>query len=130
MNPTNSYEYWVFSKLNFCFKRCTRTLSIFNFGKSTGDFHMIALCLDSNTKFYCWSAVAVLRSTSYYKHFCVYCHLTLSCVCTTRFGTCSSMCITLYVLCSGLYFCLCLLAIHITFPSFKYSALQYSFCSD
>ena len=36
---------------NLCFKRHTRTLSIFNFRKSKGDFHMIAIILDSNTKF-------------------------------------------------------------------------------
>ena len=32
---------------NLFFKRYTRALSIFNFGKSTGDFHD-CLCLDNN----------------------------------------------------------------------------------
>ena len=63
------------------------------------------------------------------KHFWIYCHLPEVCFFTTPFGTCSSLCITLCVLCSGLHFCFCLLIIHITFPSFKYYALQYSFCS-
>ena len=71
-------------------------------------------------KFY----VALYAST----HFCIYCHL--ACFCITPFGTSSGLCITLNILCSGVYFCLCLLVIHITFPSLQYSALQYSFCSD
>ena len=36
------------------FKRYTRTLNIF----SSGDFHIIAICLDRNTKSQCWSDVA------------------------------------------------------------------------
>ena len=61
------------------------------------------------------------------KHFCIYCHLTFACFCITPFRTCSSTCIKLYILCSCLYFCLCLLTIHICFASLQYSALQYSF---
>ena len=63
------------------------------------------------------------------KHFCIYCYLPLACFCITPFGTCSSPCIKFYRLCSGLYFCFFLQAIHITFPSLQYSALQCSFCT-
>ena len=42
-------------------------------------------------------------------------HLPLAYFCTTPFGTCSSLYIT-FLLCSGLYFCLCVLVIHDTFP--------------
>ena len=63
------------------------------------------------------------------KHFCIYCYLPLACFCITPFGTCSSPCIKFYRLCSGLYFCLFLQAIQITFPSLQYSALQCSFCT-
>ena len=61
------------------------------------------------------------------KHFFIYCHLPLVCFCIAPFGSCSTPCTKLYVLCNGLYFCLCLLAIHITFLSLQCSALQYSF---
>ena len=41
-------------------KRYIRTLSIFNFRKSRGDFQIIAICLDGNTKSQYWSVVALL----------------------------------------------------------------------
>ena len=61
------------------------------------------------------------------KNFCIYCHLTYACFCITPFATFSSPCIKFDILCSGLYFCLCLLAIHITFPGLHYSAVQCNF---
>ena len=33
---------------------------MFNFGESTGDFHIIAICLDSNRKSQWWDVVALL----------------------------------------------------------------------
>ena len=64
------------------------------------------------------------------KHFCIYFYFSLACFSITYFGTCSSLCITLYIPFTGLHFCICLLAIHIIFPSLQYSTLQYSFCSN
>ena len=59
------------------------------------------------------------------KHFRIYCHLPLGCFCTTPFGNYRSL--HHVVLCIGLYFCLCLLAICITFPSLRCFALKHSF---
>ena len=62
------------------------------------------------------------------KHFCIYCYLPLVCFCIKPFSTCRTG-IKLSILCSGLYLCPCLLAIYITFPSLRYSALHYRFDS-
>ena len=107
------------------FKRYTRTLIIFNFGKSTGDFHMVAMFRHQYEMVVLKCCCSFIYNSS--MHFCIYCHLPLPCFCITLFCTCSSPCIKLYILCSGLYFCLCLLAIHITFPTLHYFVLQYSF---
>ena len=73
------------------FKRYTRTLSIFNYGKSTGDLHKIAMFRqqyqNSGLKDYC----------SFSKYFWIYCHLLLACFCITSFGICTSLRITLYL---------------------------------
>ena len=108
------------------YQRYTSNISIFNFLKSTKDFPMINIGLDSNTKSQCWSIAPVLYRTLE-NIFAIYCLLTLTCFCITPFGTCSSQCIRLYILCGCLYFCLYLLTIHIGFASLQYSALQYSF---
>ena len=110
-------------RLNFCFKRCTRTLSIFNFGKSTGDFHMIGMFRQQCRIVVLKCCCSFMQNSS--KHFYIYCHLPLACFCITPFGTCSKQCLKLYVLCSGLY--LCPLAIHITVPILQYFSLQLSF---
>ena len=64
------------------------------------------------------------------KHFCTYFYFSLACFSTTYFGTCPSMCITLNIPFTGLHFCICLLVIHIIFPSLQYSTLLCSFCSN
>ena len=82
------------------------------------------LCLDSNTKSQCWSVVAVLYRTlaSILTFTAIY---PWSVFALHLFGlpvlTHASNCIYFAVA------CLCLLAIHITFPCLQYFALQYSF---
>ena len=66
------------------YQRYTRIISIFSFWKSTKDFHMINICLDSNTKSCCWSIVAVLYRTLV-KIFAIYCYLTFTCFWIVRF---------------------------------------------
>ena len=99
------------------FKRYTRTLSIFNFGKSTGDFHIIAICLDGNTKSQCWSVAALLfralvsnfAFTAIYPWPVFALHLLVSALAH------ASNCI---------YFAV---VFRLPFPSLQYSALQHSF---
>ena len=108
-------------KLNLYFKRYTRTLSIFNFGKSTGDFHMIAMFRQQYKTVMLKCCCSFIKSCS--KHFCIYCYLPVTCFCI-----CSSPCIKLHIFCIGLHICPYLLVIiHITFPSLQSFALQYSF---
>ena len=71
--------------------RYTRTVTIFTFRKPAGDFHMIATCLDSNTKI---SAEVLLQfNIALYtsNYFCIYCH------CITPFRTCQVLYSTLYI---------------------------------
>ena len=108
-------------KWNLYFKRYTRTLSIFNFGKSTGDFHMIAMFRQQYKTVMLKCCCSFIKSCS--KHFCIYCYLPVTCFCI-----CSSPCIKLHIFCIGLHICPYLLVIiHITFPSLQSFALQYSF---
>ena len=108
-------------KWNLYFKRYTRTLSIFNFGKSTGDFHMIAMFRQQYKTVMLKCCCSFIKSCS--KHFCIYCYLPVTCFCI-----CSSSCIKLHIFCIGLHICPYLLVIiHITFPSLQSFALQYSF---
>ena len=108
-------------KWNLYFKRYTRTLSIFSFGKSTGDFHMIAMFRQQYKTVMLKCCCSFIKSCS--KHFCIYCYLPVTCFCI-----CSSPCIKLHIFCIGLHICPYLLVIiHITFPSLQSFALQYSF---
>ena len=108
-------------KWNLYFKRYTRTLSIFNFGKSTGDFQMIAMFRQQYKTVMLKCCCSFIKSCS--KHFCIYCYLPVTCFCI-----CSSPCIKLHIFCIGLHICPYLLVIiHITFPSLQSFALQYSF---
>ena len=103
------------------FKRYTRTLSIFNFGKSTGDFHMIAMFRQQHKTIMLKCCCIFIKSCS--KLFCIYCYLPFTCFCI-----CTSPCIKLHILCNGLHICTYLLVIiHITFPSLQSFALQYTF---
>ena len=80
---------------------------------------MISMCLDSNTKLSFRGELLLQFYIALYisKNLCKYCHLPIACFCTSPFGISSILWITLYlVLHRGLYFCLRLLTIHITFP--------------
>ena len=123
----NSYKYSL--KLSLYFKRYTRTLSIFNFGESTGDLHMIAMFRQQYKIVVLKCCCSFIQNSI--KYICIYCHLTFVCFCITPFGICSGRYIKFYILlCSCLYFCLCLLTIHISFASLQYSTLQQFWHND
>ena len=114
-----------FIRWTLCFKRYKRTLSIFNFRKTT-DFHTIASymfieqhkilvlkCYCSFTYLFILAFVDLLPFTlSLFLHFLV---------------PVLAPPVHQIVLCGGLYFYLCLIGVYDTFPSPHCFALHYSF---
>ena len=97
---------------NIFLKKYTKTLSIFNFGKSTGDFHDCYM-------FRKQSKILVLKCyCSFTQHFILVSIFEFAVIYPEPvFAIHILVPVHHILLCNGLYFCLCLLAIYNTFPS-------------
>ena len=122
-------KYSVFIKMKFLFQQISKGPNHLQrwkiYRKFSHDYYMLRQQYKIVLLKCCCSFLQISR-----KYFCIYCHLPSACFCVTSFGTYFSPWIKLYTLCSGLCFCLCLLAINITFRNLQCSALQYSFGSN
>ena len=116
----NGYKYSL--KLSLYFKRYTMTLSMFNFGESTGDLHMIAMFRQQYKIAVLKCCCSFIQNSS--QHFYIYPWPVFALQFLVPILAHASNCIYFAVV--GTFY-LCLLTIHVTFPSLQYVALQYSF---